>query len=170
MRGGSLDREFRRETHASRLTVPRRVNSEGRDGPTRADRGHRHEIARVGLRAVHAERVDLPLIADGLRAVPADAVQPEFNAALTEPACLALNADKGAILVVDDQVVWIRVEEALRRSGVSRATLYRLISSGQVTRAKRAGDARAYVKTSDLDRALKLRPTAPRPRRTSESP
>ena len=64
---------------------------------------------------------------------------------------------------------WITVDEALRRSGVSRATLYRLIASGRVTRAKRAGDARAYVKLSELQHALTLRPTPPRSRRTSDS-
>ncbi|HEX4744531.1 MAG TPA: helix-turn-helix domain-containing protein [Candidatus Limnocylindria bacterium] len=60
---------------------------------------------------------------------------------------------------------WVTIDEAVRRSGMSRATLYRLIAAGRVTRAKRAGDARAYVKLSDLERARALRPTPARPRR-----
>lgn len=48
---------------------------------------------------------------------------------------------------------WIPVSEATHRYGLSRATLYRLIAEGRVKRAKRAGDARAYVSSADLKEA-----------------
>lgn len=57
---------------------------------------------------------------------------------------------------------WLTVEEALRRFGMSRATLYRLISVGKVARAKRAGDVRAYVSLDDLKRVTALQPTPAR--------
>ncbi len=59
---------------------------------------------------------------------------------------------------------WLSVYDATRRFGLSRATLYRLISEGRVTRAKRAGDIRAYVSADDLKEATTLRPTPPRSR------
>lgn len=57
-----------------------------------------------------------------------------------------------------DVTDWIDVPEATRRFGLSRATLYRLIAEGRVRRAKRAGDVRAYVSSSDLKEATTLRP------------
>ncbi len=55
---------------------------------------------------------------------------------------------------------WITVRDALARFRISRATLYRLIGTGQVARAKRVGDVQAYVSVPDLKRAtgLRLRP------------
>jgi len=53
---------------------------------------------------------------------------------------------------------WVKVDEALRRFQISRATLYRLISRGAVTRVRRAGDAHVYVSQSDLQRATSLPP------------
>ena len=52
---------------------------------------------------------------------------------------------------------WIPVREALRRFGLSRATLYRLIGRGTIARAKRAGDTRVYINVADLKRATTLR-------------
>ncbi len=57
---------------------------------------------------------------------------------------------------------WLTIAEALRRSGLSRATLYRLIADGKLRRAKRAGDIRAYVSARDLKRVTTLRETPPR--------
>lgn len=59
---------------------------------------------------------------------------------------------------------WISVDDAKRRFRLSRATLYRLIAEGRVTRAKRAGDIRAYLSSADLKKATTLRPTPPRTR------
>lgn len=56
---------------------------------------------------------------------------------------------------------WITIDETLRRFGLSRATLYRLIASRKVTRAKRAGDVRAYVSAAEVRQATSLRPTPP---------
>ena len=55
---------------------------------------------------------------------------------------------------------WITVRNALVRFRISRATLYRLIGTGQVARAKRVGDVQAYVSVPDLKRAtaLQVRP------------
>ncbi|MHB8631888.1 MAG: helix-turn-helix domain-containing protein [Candidatus Limnocylindria bacterium] len=51
---------------------------------------------------------------------------------------------------------WVTIREARERFGISRATIYRLIDSGQVARARRAGDIEAYVKVRDLQRATTL--------------
>jgi predicted DNA-binding transcriptional regulator AlpA len=56
---------------------------------------------------------------------------------------------------------WIPVNEATRKFGLSRATLYRLIAEGRVKRAKRAGDIRAYVSSGDLREATTLKVVAP---------
>jgi len=56
---------------------------------------------------------------------------------------------------------WIDVREAMRRSGLSRATLYRLIAAGKVRRAKRSGDLKAYVSASDLKDATSFRVVEP---------
>lgn len=56
---------------------------------------------------------------------------------------------------------WIPVDEAARRYGLSRATLYRLISEGRVTRGKRAGDSRAYLSSADLKEATTIRAIEP---------
>jgi len=52
---------------------------------------------------------------------------------------------------------WIPVQDATARYGVSRATLYRLISEGRVRRGRRAGDARSYVSSLDLKNATTIR-------------
>jgi len=52
---------------------------------------------------------------------------------------------------------WIPVQDATVRYGVSRATLYRLISEGRVRRGRRAGDARSYVSSMDLKNATTIR-------------
>ena len=62
---------------------------------------------------------------------------------------------------------WLRIEDATRRYRVSRATLYRLIAEGRVTRGKRAGDIRAYVSSTDLKSATTIRATARKGRRAS---
>ena len=56
---------------------------------------------------------------------------------------------------------WIPLEDATRRYGLSRATLYRLIGEGQVARGKRAGDKRAYVSSADVKKATTIRVLAP---------
>ena len=70
---------------------------------------------------------------------------------------------------------WLPIQDATRRYGLSRATVYRLISEGRVTRGKRAGDSRAYVSSADLKEATTIRarelvgrrgrPATPRSRR-----
>jgi len=62
---------------------------------------------------------------------------------------------------------WIPVRDATRRYGVSRATLYRLISEGRVKRGKRAGDVRAYVSSMDLRDATKIHLVSPKARSAS---
>ncbi len=57
---------------------------------------------------------------------------------------------------------WVTVADAIRQFRISRATLYRLIAAGRVARAKRAGDARAYVSARDLKRATTLRVSPPK--------
>lgn len=56
---------------------------------------------------------------------------------------------------------WIPVNEATRKFGLSRATLYRLIAEGRVKRAKRAGDIHAYVSAGDLREATTLKVVEP---------
>lgn len=54
---------------------------------------------------------------------------------------------------------WLTVAEARRRFGLSRTTLYRLLSSGTVRRVKRTGDPKIYLSADDLEEATLLRPT-----------
>ena len=56
---------------------------------------------------------------------------------------------------------WLPVDEAKKKFGLSRATIYRLIAEGRVQRAKRAGDVRAYVNATDLRDATTLKVTDP---------
>lgn len=62
---------------------------------------------------------------------------------------------------------WLPIGDATRRYKVSRATLYRLIAEGRVTRGKRAGDIRAYVSSADLKDATTIRPVARKGRRAA---
>ena len=59
---------------------------------------------------------------------------------------------------------WIPVQDATERYGMSRATLYRLISEGRVRRGKRAGDVRSYVSSTDLKKATTIRAVVPNDR------
>lgn len=59
---------------------------------------------------------------------------------------------------------WVPLEEATRRYGVSRATLYRLIAEGSVRRGKRAGDKRAFVSSADVKEVTTIRAIAPKAR------
>jgi predicted DNA-binding transcriptional regulator AlpA len=72
---------------------------------------------------------------------------------------------------------WLPIDEATRRYGVSRATLYRLIAEGRVQHGRRAGDRRAFVSSADIKEVTTIRPIVPklqkapaakrRPRRTA---
>lgn len=62
---------------------------------------------------------------------------------------------------------WIPVAEATKKYSLSRATLYRLIAEGRVRRAKRAGDARAYVSVNDVKEATALKVIEPNLRSSS---
>jgi predicted site-specific integrase-resolvase len=44
----------------------------------------------------------------------------------------------------------VSVDDAVERTGISRNTLFRLIRAGSLTRVKRAGDRRTYLKLSEL--------------------
>jgi len=64
---------------------------------------------------------------------------------------------------------WVPLEDASRRYGISRATLYRLIAEGRVKRGKRVGDRRSYVSSADVKGLTSIRAVGPTVRPTPAS-
>lgn len=73
--------------------------------PVRRDDLHRDEVDGVNRFAVHAEGVDLSVIGDPARAVPAHAARAEDDRTLPHDAGLALDPQEPPVTVVDDEVV-----------------------------------------------------------------
>lgn len=56
-------------------------------------------------------------------------------------------------------VAFLPLQEAAEWYGVAQSTLYQMLSKGQLTRHKRDGDKRTYLKVTELEGRLRPRPT-----------
>ena len=53
--------------------------------------------------------------------------------------------------------VWLPIQDAARWYGVNEVTLYRLLRRGLLSRHKRAGDKRTWLKLDELEHHLRPR-------------
>ncbi len=53
---------------------------------------------------------------------------------------------------------WLPLQEAAAWYAVDPSTLYRLMKAGRLTRHRRLGDKRTYLKIEELERALRPQP------------
>jgi len=53
---------------------------------------------------------------------------------------------------------FLPLQAAAEHYGVDQSTIYRLLSRGELTRHKRRGDKRTYLKVEELERLLRPQP------------